>query len=252
MELFPNSYDLNLVQWMLVIFCGMLTGMSKTGLSGVGLFIVPVFAAIFGGKPSTGLVLPMLVTADIFAVTYYNRHAHWKYVLALLPWACAGIAAGVLTGRLVSDRQFSHILSVVVIAGIMLMIWQDLKKKNMMAPDYWWFAALLGLAGGFATMVGNAAGPVMALYLLSMRLPKNVYIGTGAWFFFIINLVKVPLHVFVWKTISLQSLMFDAVMIPGIIAGAFLGIQIVKVIPEKPYRIFIIVSTLIAALALLI
>jgi uncharacterized protein len=99
-------------------------------------------------------------------------------------------------------------------------------------------------------MIGNAAGPIMALYLLSMRLPKNTYIGTGAWFFFIINLFKVPLHIFVWKTITLQSILFNSLMIIPIISGAVLGIYIVKIIPEKPYRAFIILSTASAAFTL--
>ena len=143
MDIINNYYDLTLLQWMMVIFCALLVGMSKTGLSGAGLFIVPVFAAIFGGRPSVGLVLPMLVTADIFAVIYYHRHADWKYVLKLLPWAIGGIAAGLFTGKMVSDKQFKILVSIVVILGIGLMVWQDLRKKNTVyritggLPPHW-------------------------------------------------------------------------------------------------------------------
>jgi len=86
-------------------------------------------------------------------------------------------------------------------------------------------------------MIGNAAGPIMAYYLLSMRLPKNIYIGTGAWFFLIINLFKVPLHVFVWKTITPESLTFDLMMMIPIVAGAILGYYLVRLIPENAFRI---------------
>ena len=167
-----------------------------------GLFVVPVFANIFGGKPSTGLVLPMLIVADIFAVLYYNRHANWKYVLKLLPWAFGGILLAMFVGKAINDQQFRHLIAFIVIIGILWMVYQDISSKHSHVPDYPWFAALLGTSGGFSTMIGNAAGPIMSLYLLSMRLPKNIYIGTGAWFFFIINLSKVPLHIFVWKTIT--------------------------------------------------
>ena len=109
---------------------------------------------------------------------------------------------------------------------------------------------ILGLLGGFATMIGNAAGPVMALYLLSMRLPKNQFIGTAAWFFFIINVSKVPFHIYFWETIDLHSFTFDLLMLPAIAAGAVLGIWLVKFFPEKIYRYFIIASTLAAALLL--
>lgn len=246
----PLPYELQLYQWLLVILCGMLIGMSKTGLSGAGLFVVPVFAGIFGGKPSAGLVLPMLVVADFFAVKYYHRHAEWKYVLKLLPWAFVGIMIALFVGNSINDDQFRMLIAILVILGIGLMIMQDIRKNKVEIPDYWWFAAMLGLGGGFATMIGNAAGPIMSLYLLSMRLPKNIYIGTGAWFFLIVNLSKVPLHIFFWKTITWQSLSFNLLMVVPIIAGAISGFYLVKLFPEKAYRVFIIVSTLASALVL--
>jgi hypothetical protein len=130
------------------------------------------------------------------------------------------------------------------------MILQDIRLKKVSIPDYWGFAGLLGLSGGFATMIGNAAGPLLSLYLLSMRLPKNIYIGTAAWFFFIVNISKVPLHIIFWKTITWESLSFNLLMVVPIIAGAVGGFYIVKLIPEKAYRIFIILSTLASAAAL--
>jgi hypothetical protein len=251
MELFI-PYDLNVYQWMLVVLCGMLIGMSKTGLSGAGLFVVPVFAGIFGGKPSAGLVLPMLIVADIFAVRYYNRHAEWKYVLKLLPWAFTGILIALLVGELINDRQFQVLIAIIVIVGVGLMVFQDIRRKQVRVPDYWWFASLLGLSGGFATMIGNAAGPILSLYLLSMRLPKNIFIGTAAWFFFIVNLSKVPFHIFIWKTITWESISFNILMIIPIILGAVSGFYLVKLFPEKTYRIFIILSTIASAFALVL
>lgn len=242
--------DLNMIQWLLAGLCGFMVGLSKAGVMGTQMLNVPIMAGIFGGKPSVGLVLPMLITADIFAVTYYKRYAQWKYILKLLPWAFAGIIVGVIFGNAISDTQFKRAIGLMVILFLALMIWQDTRKKDVSVPDYWWFSAIMGLAGGFSTMVGNAAGPVMAMYLLSMRLPKNSYIGTSAWFYFIVNLFKVPFHIFFWKTIHLQSLSFDLIMIPPIVLGALLGIRIVKFIPEKSYRIFIIVVTFVAALFL--
>ncbi len=91
--------DLSTIQWLLAGLCGLMIGLAKTGVVGTGLLIVPIMAGIFGGKPSVGLVLPMLLTADIFAVTYYNRHAEWKYIIKLLPWAFVGILVGALFGN---------------------------------------------------------------------------------------------------------------------------------------------------------
>jgi len=112
------------------------------------------------------------------------------------------------------------------------------------------FAISLGMAGGFTSMVANAAGPIFTLYLLSMRFKKNSFIGTGAWFYFLLNCFKLPLQVFYWKQVTIHTFLLDLFVLPLIIAGVFLGIYLVKFIPEKAYRIFIIVSTLVSAIFL--
>ena len=245
------SYEITNIQWMLIIFSALLIGMSKTGISGAGMAVIPIMAAIFGGKLSTGIVLPLLCMADIFAVSYYHRHANWTYVIKLLPWTVAGVLIGIYVGDIISDIMFKDIMGIIVMLSVGILVWKDL-RKDVSIPSGILFPAVMGLAGGFATMVGNAAGAIMALYLLSMRLPKNEYIGTGAWFFLIINLFKVPFHILVWKTISWDSFSFDLVLLPVIAIGAFMGVYVVKIIPERAYRIFLLVTTAISALVLII
>jgi len=224
--------------------------MAKTGLSGVGLMVVPILANAFGGKPSVGLLLPILIFADILAVLWYHRHAEWKHIFRLLPWAITGILLATVVGKSISDHTFRLLLAALVLFGIVILVWRDLKSGTMKIPESRWFAGGLGLLGGFATMIGNAAGPVMALYLLSMKLPKNSFIATGAWFFFIINLSKVPLHIWSWKTITMDSFILDLMVIPAIAAGAILGIWLVGLLPEKIFRIIVIATTLLSALLL--
>ena len=247
---FIQSYELTSLQWVLLGISGLLIGMSKTGISGVGLMVVPLLANAFGGRPSVGLLLPILILADIFAVSWYNRHAQWKHILRLLPWAFVGIITAAIVGKNISDQTFNKLLAILVLGGVVVLVWRDLRSDKLKIPQSRWFAGGMGLLGGFSTMIGNAAGPVMALYLLSMRLPKNIYIGTGAWFFFIVNLSKVPLHVWSWKTITVNSFLLDLLMIPAIAAGAFFGIWLVRLLPEKFYRILVIVTTLLSALLL--
>jgi len=237
-------------EWGLIILCSILIGISKSGISGAGIVVVPVFAGIFGARPSTGILLPMLVVADIIAVIYYNRHAQWKYLLRLLPWTIAGIVLGVWVGDNVNDKAFKTMISVIIFACLALMVWQDVRKRKIKVPETWWFSGLTGLIGGFATMIGNAAGPIMSVYLLSMHLPKNHYIGTAAWFFLIINVFKIPFHYLIWNTIDQQTIVFNASMIPIIALGGGLGILIVRKFPERAYRVFIIVTTAISALLL--
>jgi hypothetical protein len=256
-ELFSNffgllqSFDLGPVEWALIFLCGILIGATKTGLSGAAFIVVPIMAMIFGGKPSTGLLLPMLIMGDIFGVSYYNRHANWKYVLKPIPWALAGVVIGVLVGNRVSGDIFNTLIAVTIIIGVILMVWQDQRKNQITVPDYWWFSAIIGMIGGFSTMIGNSAGPIMSIYLLTMYLPKNMFIGTKAWFFMIINVAKVPFHVFSWNTINMRTFAFDLSVLPAIVLGAFIGVRVVKLIPEKGYRILVIVTTVVACVIML-
>jgi uncharacterized protein len=243
--------NLNAVNLTLVLISAFLVGASKAGINGVGLVIVPIMAAVFGAKPSTGIVLPMLIMADVMAVIYYRRSVNRRYIIKLLPWAFAGILIGVVTGDVIDEGQFRWLLGVIIIAMLILLIYNDLKKSERI-PDNRFFAGVMGLAGGFATMVGNAAGPVFSIYLLSMKLPKREFIGTGAWFFFIINLSKVPFHIFSWNTITLNTLSADLVLLPLIVAGIFAGIRLVNWFSEGFYRYFVIITTFIAAMVMLL
>jgi len=244
--------DFSLLQWMLLFFCAMLIGLSKVGVPGVSMFVVPILALIFGGKASTGILLPVLMMADWFGVGYYHRHAQWSYLWKLLPWAFVGIGIALWVGEVINDAWFKNLIAIMVFICIGLMLWKDRQKKRQFFPDTRWFAAVMGVLGGFATMIGNVAGPIFAIYLLAMHLPKNRFIGTTAWFFLIINLSKFPLHIFVWETIDWQTLKLDLILFPGIAAGAFLGIWLVKKIPDSTYRAFVIAVTALSAFLLLI
>lgn len=208
-------------------------------------------AIAFGGRASTGILLPMLCFGDIFAVALYRQHGEGKYILKLLPYSLCGIGLGVVVGKDLSDNAFKIMLGIIILSLLAWMIWQDWSKKKHSYPDSWWFSVLAGLLSGFATMIGNAAGPVTYAYLLSMHMPKNSFIGTAAWYFLIINMIKVPLQIVFWKNISLATLGFDAIMIPAVAIGAFIGFKAAGQIPEKAYRIFAIVMTGLSAAALL-
>jgi len=246
-------HDLTPGYLLLFFLATMVLGMAKAGLGGVGLAIVPVMALIFGAKESTGVLIPMMVTADIMAVIYYRRHAVWKHIFRILPWGVVGIFIAVIIGNLINDTQFKFIMITVVWSMLILTILNDIRKdRGTKIPENHYFASLLGLTGGFATMIGNSAGPVFTLYFLAMRLPKKAFIGTGAWFYLILNSGKLPIHVLVWETITFNSLILNLISIPFIAGGIFIGIYVVKLFPEKIYRYFIIASTLAASVFLLV
>ena len=247
---FLAGNSLSIVQWALIFLCAILVGMSKTGVPGVSMLVVPALAMIFGGKASTGVLLPILITADLFAVIHYHRHAEWKPLLRALPWAFAGLFIALCIGAGVNDRQFKQLIAASVLVSLALMVWNDLKRSKTNLPDYSWFAAFFGILGGFATMIGNVAGPVFAIYLLALHLPKKNYIGTTAWFFAIINLSKLPMQYFVWDNINRQSLMIDLIAVPFVMLGAFAGIKIVHTINDKSYRWLVVVITFISAIVI--
>ena len=226
--------------------CAMGIGMAKTGLGGLGMVVVPVMANIFGAKSSTGILLILLILADFFGVRYYHMHADIRQLVKLIPSTIFGILTGVLIGDILSDVDFQFLLGAVIISGALIMVIKvDIKENNL-------FSIAVGFLGGFITMIGNAAGPIMSIYFLSMGFDKNKFIGTAAWFFLFVNLFKVPMHVFIWKTIDLNILLFDLSLFPFILVGAVIGVWIVKKIPERPYKIFVIVSVFLSTFNLFI
>lgn len=249
---FLLSLKINALEWSIIMLCGMLIGMSKVGVPGVSMIVVPALAFIFGAKESTGVLLPILMMADIFGVAYYRRNANWTHLIKVLPWAVIGLLLALWIGKIVNNEQFKNLIATLVFLSIGLMLWQDKRKSTHFFPDKWWFAASMGILGGFATMIGNVAGPVFAIYLLAMHLPKNSFIGTGAWFFMIINFSKFPLQLFVWNNINIQTLTVDLMTLPAIALGAVLGFKLVKIIPEHTYRGFVIAITVISAFLLLL
>lgn len=234
-----------------LFFTATFIGMSKTGMQGINTITIPIMALAFGAKPSTGVILPMLCFADLIAVIYYRRAAEWRYVLGLLPAAVAGFFLAIAVDKFVPAGSFGILMAFCIFLGLVVMFWTERGGVKSSFVDKWWYGPAFGLMGGFTTMIGNAAGPVMSVYLLSTRLPKYAFVGTAAWFFLLVNYMKIPLQVFVWDNITLGTLAIDALAIPFIFIGAVFGIWLVKKLPESKYRAFIIATTVLSTLMLL-
>lgn len=246
-----HVFNLSLGQWFWVIIAAFLIGFSKTGISGFIMPVVPIFASVFGGKESTGIVLPILLVGDVFALYYYKRHAEWSDIKRLLPWALVGLILGAIVGNCINDKQFKTIISVMVIICLIILVYIEKKGEEFKVPKRTWFYALTGMISGFASMIGNAAGPIFSIYLLAMDFKKNGYMGTTSWFFFIINLIKLPLQILFWNNISLKTGALAIALMPAIALGALLGAIIIRRLNEKPFRYIIIAMTALAAVRLL-
>ena len=245
-----DHFDMSYLDLGLALTATLLLGIGKSGIKGLGAVIVTLMAIVFGGKASTGILMPMMITADIFAVIYYHRHTQWYFLKKLLPMMVVGVLLGVWLGNDISEALFKHIMAVFILLTVVIMIWMD-RVKTFGIPKHWAFSSFMGLLSGVTSMIGNLAGSFASIYLLAIRLPKNEFIGTAAWLFFIINVFKLPFHVFVWKTVNTETLQLNLLLAPAIIIGFFLGIKIVKRINNELYRKLVLLVTAAGALIIL-
>ncbi|WP_324777913.1 sulfite exporter TauE/SafE family protein [Virgibacillus senegalensis] len=245
-------FELSLLQWMIVILCALFIGFAKAGIPSLGILVVTVMMFVFPAKQSVGILVPMLIIGDIFAVTYYRRNVVWKYLLSLLPWVMAGILSGYFVLDYINSDQLKPLIGVIVLSMVILHLFQSKmgEKFNQMLPESKWFTIFMGMLGGFTTMVGNAAGGVMAVYLLVKGLPKQEFIGTGAWFFLIVNLIKIPFYISL-GLITINSALFNLWMAAAIIVGAFLGVYLIKLIPQKTFQFLVLCFAGLGAVRLL-
>ncbi len=241
-------YVLSTGKWILAAVTAVCTGIAKTGIPALVILPAPLFAEVLPARLSTGALLPLLIVADAFAVVFWRRHGSWKHLARLLPSAAAGIVAGYLAMVRIDDRQMRFAMGAIVIVMLGIHVYREyILDKDAVIPTSLWFAAIAGFIAGATTMIANAAGPVTMIYLLSMRLPKKEFIGTSAWFFFILNWLKVPFSVSI-GLLTAESLVFDAFLAGGVILGAYAGLYLAKRIPEKAFMIAVQILTLAAAI----
>jgi uncharacterized protein len=251
---------LALWQWVLGAGCAFLVGVAKTGVPGLGILVVPTMVYVVGSAwLAPGALLPLLCVADAFAVWYYRRHADVWALLELLPWVVVGMIGGWYVLRVVSEQgsDGERWLRTMVGAIVLVMVAAHLARKrsgnDAAVARHWGRAALYGIIAGFATTVANAAGPVMNLYLLSMALPKDQFMGTGAWYFLIINLAKIPIYAtYDDPMITHATLVFDACLVPAVIVGALCGRTLYAHVPQKAFEWSVFALAAVGALSLLI
>ena len=242
--------DLPTTSWILAFGAAFIIGLSKAGIKGIAVLNVTLMALAFGAKASTGMVVPLLVLADIFAVIYYHRFTQWSYVFKVLPWMVFGVCIGVVIGSDLPEKFFKLGMAIIIIITVFMMYWWD-RKQVKKVPTHWTFASAIGTIAGITTMVGNLAGAFANIYFLAMRLPKNHFIGTAAWLFLIVNIIKLPFHIYIWKTISVDSLSLNLALLPGIFIGFFVGVRFIKFINDAFFRKMILVLTAVGAVLIL-
>ncbi len=240
----------SLINYIIAAICAFLLGISKSGIKGIASLIVTGLALVYGAKNSTGIMMPLLLVGDVFAITYYKRHVQKEYIIKLLPWMVLGVLLGVIGGSYISESIFKYGMALIILFSVGLMYYWE-NKKDKTVPSHWSFASSMGLLAGFTTMIGNLAGAFSNIYFLAMRIPKNNFIGTAAWLFFFINSFKVPFHIWSWKTINSESILISLKLIPFVIMGLIAGVFLVKKIEDEIYRKLILLFTAIGGVAIL-
>ncbi|MET9493706.1 sulfite exporter TauE/SafE family protein [Streptomyces sp. NPDC006552] len=234
----------------------LLVGFSKTAVSGANTVSLAVFAAVLPARASTGVLLPILIFGDVLAVLTYRRHAHWPTLWRLFPAVAAGVVLGTAFLAVAGDGAVRSSIGAILLLMAGVTLWRRRRGESPEAADTGTRAARVkagsyGVLGGFTTMVANAGGPVMSLYLLSAGFRKLGFLGTSAWFFLIVNSAKVPFSVGL-GLIDGHSLLLDAALVAFVVPGALIGKWAVNRINQRLFERLVIAATILGGLQLLL
>jgi uncharacterized membrane protein YfcA len=243
--------ELSFISYLYGAAAAVLMGIAKTGVPGAAIPAVAFMAEAFpeNTKLSVGTMLPLLIVGDIVAVSYYGRHTHWNRLAQLFPYVILGMIPGYLVMWNINSDGLRVALGGIVLGLLSLHVgrtWFGWEK----IPEQWWFTAITGMLAGFGTVLGNAAGPVMSVYLVSKGMDKHEFIGTAAWFFFIVNLSKIPFFLLLGN-ITVHTLRLDFWLVPALLIGALSGVVVLKRIPQSLFNTLVLALAAVAALRLI-
>lgn len=243
--------DLSPANWALAVVGALSMGISKAGFAGLSLFHVMIFALLFGARDSTGIVLPMLIVGDVCAILAYRRQARWDYLRRMLPPACVGIVVGAGLMDRLSEAQYKPLIGWIILSlGVLQVVRMARPQLFGEMPHGQTFAWSMGLLAGGTTMLANAASPIMTIYFLAVSLPKLEFVGTASWFFFIINVFKVPFSASL-GLIGGPTLLLNVVLSPIIVVGFFAGGWLMRRVPQRLFDGVLMALAAVAALRLI-
>ncbi|MBC2865549.1 sulfite exporter TauE/SafE family protein [Streptomyces mexicanus] len=257
MDTIINEWHLSAAGFAALACAALLVGFSKTAVSGANTVSLAIFAAVLPARASTGVLLPVLIAGDVLAVLTYRRHAHWPTLWRLFPAVAAGVVAGTLFLLWADDAVMRTSIGVILLVMAAVTVWRRRAAGREDEPDTVTTrsgrlkARSYGVLGGFTTMVANAGGPVMSMYLLSAGFRKLGFLGTSAFFFLVVNVSKVPFSAGL-GLIDGRSLVLDAVLAVFVVPGALLGKWAVHHIDQRLFERLVIAATVVGGLQLLL
>ena len=237
--------DLPVLGWVILPLCALLIGFSKTALGGVALIAVVLAAQVVSTKDSTGLVLVLLLVGDLVATWTYRHDVDWRLIVRLIPPVLVGIGLGALFLSWVDGPVLKRTMGVILLVLLVIGLWPDKLAAHRPSVGM----AYGGLAG-FTTMVANGGGPPMSLYLLARKYDKLRFLGTTAWFFFAVNLIKLPVSIGL-GIVRTDTVLLAAPLAPIVLLGTWLGRVLIKRIDQATFDRLVTILVAVAALYLI-
>ncbi|OMG19265.1 sulfite exporter TauE/SafE family protein [Actinomyces naeslundii] len=264
--------------WILLMVVAALCGIAKTALPGAATVAVALCTAVLPAKESTGAILLMLMTGDLLAVWSYRRDADFRMLRRLVPAVLTGVGAGALFLHLASNDSTRRLIGAILLLLVAITLIQrrstsrrasddaSAAQASPLAPTLETQEATTTLAtpttsgrlsrlvygslAGFTTMVANAGGPVTSMYFLACRYPVKAFLGTTAWFFFLVNLVKLPFSISA-GLVNTTTMSLTAICAPIVIVSALAGRRLAERMDQSVFEPVIVALTIISALPLL-
>jgi uncharacterized membrane protein YfcA len=237
------------LDWTVLISAAVLVGFAKTAIGGIGALATALFATVLPARQSSGALLPLLIAGDVVAVSAYRRHADWRVLGRLFPSVAAGVVIGAVFVARADDAVMRRTIGVLLVLLVAITLVQRARRTPLVVTGR--TASLcFGLMAGFTTMVANAAGPVMSIYLLATGISMMGFLGTGAWFFFLVNLFKVPFSLAL-GLIDFSSVRLDVKLLPALLVGALVGRLVVSRLNQGVFEALVLFFTVAASINLL-
>ncbi|WP_370681973.1 sulfite exporter TauE/SafE family protein [Comamonas sp. GB3 AK4-5] len=240
--------DYSATAYICIFLAAILIGFSKTSVGGLVILAVPLVAIGFPGKQSTGIILPLMVFADLLAVLYYRRDCDWRVILKFFPLTAAGVGIGYLILDAIPNKVFDLVLGVTII--VMLLTGMVVERVKLGQIAQWSYTIVVGLLVGVATMLANAAGPLLGIYFLQLGMDKKGFIGTRSWYFLLLNAFKLPFSASI-GLITADSLILNVMCIPLALLGGYIGYRLIGILNENIFKRCIQGAALIAAAQLI-
>lgn len=236
------------LQWILLLIASMCVGISRTSIIAIGGLSSAIFIiAINNISVAAGIALPLLIVGDLIAIIYYRKHIYWKVILPLFPWIMMGVIIAHFTEAYLNADIIKKIVAYFLLGFLVLSFIKIEKLKN----NYTWLAGFFGIIAGFTSMLANAAGPIMSIYLLLKKVDKIVFVSSSAWFFAFMNIFKLFFRISS-STINKASLLVDIKLVGAVLLGAYIGTWFIKIIPEKAFKNLVMILTFIVTIQLLL